>query len=220
MKDYGILLTGTESALWYIKQIQLEYAQLKGKDHFFSYQCIQCDFPPINELLPHQMIAAAEMLYPYLRDTFLAESKGFILANITLDEALSRLKAPLPDSFLSLEKILSRESFVSHAPHYLLGTAYTMESSYFKQLFLKNEVKLSPLTQELKQKVDRLRKTYYKAANPQMATETFSLLNQLEGRFIIACTELAMAYEDSEVKPSVIHLPKLQLKHLILSSSI
>lgn len=220
MNDYGILLTGTQSAQWYIKQIQIEYAQMRGSNHFFSYVAVQCDFPPINNLLPKQLKAAAELIHPYFTNSALANCKHFILANITLHEALSKFETTLPQSFLSLEKILAKEKLSSHIPYYILGTAYSMKSTYLKSIFLKNNAQVKPLDADLMQAVDQLRIAYYQQAKPKMATEVFSRLATIKGTFIIACTELAMAYEDSEVKPPVLHLPRLQLRSLIESGVI
>lgn len=215
MNDCGILLTGTQSAQWYIKQMQEEYAQMHGNDHFLSYVAVQCDFPPINSILPNQLKAAAKLICPYFTDSALYNCKHYILANITLHEAVSKFVTPLPKSFISIENIIAEQKLSIQLPYFILGTTYSMNSDYLKNIFQENGAAIQTLESTLIQAVDQLRIVYYQKPNPKMATEVFSQLARIEGIFIIACTELAMAYEDSEVKPPVFHLPKLQLRSLI-----
>jgi aspartate/glutamate racemase len=137
------------------------------------------------------------------------------LANITLHEALSKFANPLPKSFITIEKIIAEQKLSVQLPYFILGTTYSMNSSYLKNIFQENGAQIQTLESTLIQAVDQLRIAYYQKPNPKMATEVFSRLADIEGIFIIACTELAMAYEDSEVKPPVLHLPKLQLRSLI-----
>lgn len=220
MNDYGILLTGTQSAQWYIKQIQIEYAEMHGSDHFFRYLAVQCDFPPINKLLPNQMKEAAALIQPYFTNSALTNCDSFILANITLHEAVSKFVTPLPKSFISIENIIAEQKLSLQLPYFILGTTYSMNSNYLKNIFQENGAAIKTLESTLIQAVDQLRIAYYQEPNPKMATEVFSQLARIEGIFIIACTELAMAYEDSQVKPPVLHLPRLQLRSLIESAVI
>lgn len=203
MHNPGVLLTGKKAGNWYIQTLD---ALKKNKPHF-DYNILQVDFYPINALLPYKMEEAAKLLEPYFA---ILESRHhpYILANITLHEAVQYFSFT-PKYFISIETILKHESIKSFLKTAILGTKFTMNHSYIPSLL--PDTKLVPLAEDIQEDIETLRKVYYHSTNKKLAIQIFSQLNDLEiDCYIIACTELALALDDSEMNLTTINLPALQ----------
>jgi aspartate/glutamate racemase len=160
------------------------------------------------------MPEAAKLLEPYFRKLE-AEQMPYILANITLHEAVAHFTIK-PKHFISIEAILQHEIDQKALTVGLLGTSYTMTNDYWKKTY--PYLQFKPLSTGLLAAVDDLRKCYYQDANKTLALKTFKLLKSIQVDFwIIACTELALAYDDADIELPLIHLPKLQCDYLIKS---
>jgi len=210
-----IILTGKAAGGWYIDMLN---SSLPGseKDEK-AYNIIQTDFGPINTLLPHKMAQAAKLLEPYFVKSE-AEKTPYILANITLHEAVSYFTIE-PKYFISIKSIINTETDNRLLIVGLLGTSYTMTCNYWKKNF--PNLQFITLPDNLLQAIDELRKCYYNNTDKALALKVFMQLQSIEVDYwILACTELAIACDDANIELPMIHLPKLQCDYLIKATKV
>lgn len=208
MRNPGVLLTGKKAGNWYIQTLD---ALKKYKPHF-EFNILQVDFDPINALLPYKMEEAAKLLEPYFA-VLESHQQPYILANITLHEAVQYFSFT-PKYFISIETILKHESPKSFLKAAIIGTKFTMNHSYIPSLL--PDTKPVPLSEDIQEGIETLRKAYYHSTNKKLAKQIFGNLNDLDiDCFIIACTELTVALEDSEMNLTTINLPALQCQLLV-----
>jgi len=214
MKRPSIILTGRAAGQWYVDTLNSNMPSIGKKEK--EYYIIQTEFAPINDLLPNKMPQAAKLLEPYFVKQE-AEQTPYILANITLHEAVSYFTIK-PKYFVSIESIIQAEIDNRSLRVGLLGTNYTMTNDYWEKTF--PYLQFESLPDELRLAVDDLRKCYFDGANKALALCIFKQLQCIEvDCWILACTELALAYDDAGIELSIIHLPKLQCEYLIRSSA-
>ena len=208
MHKPGILLTGKISGDWYIQTLE----GIKTRQPSFDYEVLQVDFEPINALLPSKMEAAVLLLEPYFAEME-NRKQPYILANITLHEAVHFFSF-VPEYFISIEDILQNEIKSMIGTVAILGTIYTMNHSYFSSLLPNTSI--INLPEKIQDEVDDLRKEYYLASNKILAESMFNALNHLNiDQYIIACTELAVALQDSKAALNTLHIPNLQCNYLL-----
>jgi aspartate/glutamate racemase len=211
----GILATGSRSAMWYYNQLQRLAQEARGADAVFPVKILQMPFEEINRLLPFHMKEAATLLIPYLQEMHRMGARPFILANITLHEALDLDECPGE----GLEEIIHVRGLL--AAHFrglrqkvaLLGTAYTMRAPYMTDMIRRCGQDLIELSPEHRELVDRLRLTYYAADQPESACEVFHTLSKAYPHiqcFVLACTELSLALERYPAKERFVDVPSLQ----------
>lgn len=215
----GIILTAFQSGIWYLKTIQKIAQESMGNEYVFPLKMIQLPFQEINEILPHKMEEAAQMLVPYLKDMKEIQAQPFLLANITLHETFNYYPKTFSKEihFLSIEDVLIRKLPVTPKKLAILGTAYTMNSGYLKSLIPKNH-QVILLNKDLQKKVDDLRITFYNELDKNQAEKTFSELTKQHPEvdfFIISCTELAVALDFFDNKTKFFNLPHLQCEGLV-----
>lgn len=209
----GVLLTGRNAGEWYVRTLN----GIVDSQPKFGYHAVYVDFDPINACLPHNMEAAAQLLEPYFR-AMEKRQRPYILANITLHEAVKHFSFS-PYYFISIEAILRNEVQSIRGVVAVLGTEYTMNHKYLPSLL--PLVEIVTLPEMIQNKVDRLRQLYFKTSNVIMADEVIIELNQLDiDLYILACTELALAFDDSEIELKTINLPRLQCQCLLHSTWI
>jgi len=215
----GIILTGVQSGLWYLKTIHEIAQNLNGKTYVFPMKILQLPFEEINAILPYKLNEASKMLAPYFEEMKTIKAQPFILANITLHEVFNFYE---PDFYkeiklLSIDEILLRKLPVSPKKLAILGTTYTMNSGYFQSLIPKNHEVFS-LDKKLQEKVDDLRLSFNYNTDCKQAHLVFNELLNTHPEvdlFIISCTELALALECFENKTRFFNLPQLQCEMLI-----
>jgi aspartate/glutamate racemase len=202
-----VILTGKNAGVWYIQTLNA----LVNTYPSFEYETIQVNFEPINALLPYKMKDAAKLLEPSFKEME-RRQKPYILANITLHEAVMYFSFPTK-YFISIDAILKKEVLGIEGALSILGTKYTMNHHYIAGLL--PHVEIVSLPENIQEKIDVLRQVYFKTSHKKMSKEVFHLLNQHEStRYIIACTELAMALTDAKIALKTIHLPELQCRYL------
>lgn len=202
-----ILLTGKQAGFWYVARLKklLEERELEN-----GFDVTQIDFEPINELLPHNLRAAAKKLIPYFEEMEKREVP-YILANITLHEAIQFLPFELKH-FIGIESVLKKQQIIGSVA--VLGTKFTMNNNYIPSLIPDIEVRVLP--EIIQNKIERLRKIYYQERDIAFANEVFEELNDLKiGNFLIACTELAIAYDDCKSVGRILNLPEMQCIELV-----
>lgn len=208
----GIVTTGKLAGEWYVKQAQIEAKRL---NHPVRIEQLQVDFDRINAILPNEIAQASIYLADDLKRLGVEDLNQFILANITLHEAMD-LIGDRPSNFIHIKDILKNE-IPAGSKVMVLGTLYTMQSGYVSSL-LKNEVTcVRPVaTDEIA--VDDLRKLYYKETDKALAHFIWEKLLSSYPEvdyFIIACTELALALDGFKHKERFLNLPQLQCAYLL-----
>lgn len=88
MKELIIIGTGKNTAHWYLKKCQELYQEQHENLEDFPVNLIYIPFEPINAILPDQMEKAGQILLPHLKEMDERRAAQFILANITLHEAI------------------------------------------------------------------------------------------------------------------------------------
>lgn len=219
MKELIIIGTGKNAASWYLKKCREIYELKYGTDSDDRVRLINIPFESINAILPDQMKEAGRLLMPYIHQVDELDVSQFILANITLHEALDlqgvyKVKTP----FISLRTVIANHWNPENKKAMILGTYYTMQSSYLPSVFDDFNVEfITPNKTDFK-KIDRLRTTYFDSPNPKAAQKLFDTLkvNYPEvDCFIIGCTEHALALSDYEGSLNCFNLPELQCLDLI-----
>jgi aspartate/glutamate racemase len=211
MNKPTVLLTGKQAGLWYVATLKKLFEEEKIENGF---DVLQIDFEPINELLPHNMEEASKMLIPYFEEMEKREVP-YIFANITLHEAIQYLPFQLKH-FISIESILKKQKIMGSVA--ILGTKFTMNNRYIPSLLADNEMVVLP--EIIQNKLEKLRKIYYQERDPEFAEEVFGAFLSLKiDYFLIACTELAIAFDDFEKSDSIINLAGLQCNWLFNSIS-
>lgn len=213
MHKPSVILTGKKAGDWYVQTLN----GLVNTHPTFEYDAIQVHFEPINALLPDKMEAAAKLLEPYFREMEYRQ-KPYILANITLHEAVKYFSFS-PRCFISIEKILKNEVKNIHGKQAILGTKYTMNHNYISSLLPKIEIVSLP--EKIQDNIDRLQQVYFNSSNTKMTNEFIIELSQLKiDHYILACTELTLALDDSVLELKTINLPELQCWYLLHSTCI
>lgn len=219
LKESIIIGTGKNAAHWYFQKCKELYQAQNRLIQEFPVKLVKIPFEPINAILPDQMKEAGRLLLPHIHKMDELDVSQFILANITLHEALDlqeeyKVKRP----FISLRTVIANHWNPENKKAMILGTFYTMQSSYLPCLFDDFNVEfITPDKTDFK-KIDRLRTTYYNSPNPKAAQNLFDTLkvNYPEvDCFIIGCTEHALALSDYEGYLNCFNLPELQCVDLI-----
>lgn len=203
-------MAGEQSAKWYFETInKLMDTQQNFAEHI---NCLKIDFETINALLPYRLEEAAHFLEPYFK-VMEQDKLPYIMANITLHETVEYFKIK-PKYALTIRQILQDATVTLNGSFAILGTKFTMNHQYIQSMFRENQI--INLPENLQNEIDVLRQIYYSESNPKLAKRVFKKLQQLDiNYFIIACTELAIAYSDTQQNLSLINLPHLQCEYLI-----
>ena len=208
----GLILCGVQSGKWYLKTIHRLYGEKFGNSATPQFLAMQVNFEPINNLLPNKLEEAAPLIAPYF-NYFEVQRQPYILANITLHESVKYFNYK-PKHFISLDNLVQNDSHELTGTVAILGSLYTMNHYFVSEFFPNNSIITLPT--DLQLAVDELRKTYYQSNHPEIAHQVFTELGKLDvDGFVIACTELADAYTDANIKLSVVNLPELQCQSLI-----
>lgn len=215
----GILLTGVQSGLWYLRTVQEVAQNAKGVDYVFPLKIIQLPFQEINAILPYKMEEASEKLLPYFNEIKEINAQPFILANITLHEVFNYYSSEFlkQTQCISIQEIVVRKLPIFPKKIVILGTKYTMNSGYFES-FIPKQHEVIPLNSSFQKKVDDLRISFYNKVDKNKAVEVYTDLTNTHPEidlFIIACTELAVALECFENKTKFFNLPKVQCELLV-----
>lgn len=224
MKYIGIIGTGTNVATWYFKKCQEIHQRQHGDSAVCPVKLMNIPFEPINAILPDQMEAAGQLLLPHLHEMDDFGVARFILANITLHEAidLQKQNIELKTPFISLTTVIANHWDSNTKKAMILGTSYTMQSDYIPNLFDEFDVDFIQPNKNDFTAIDHLRTTYYKAPNPESVNKVFDQLKNNYPEvdcFIIACTEHALALDDYQDYFNSFNLPELQCVELLMNKN-
>lgn len=190
----GILGLGAVSTAYYVKGIHKKHQEKQKEFSTCPFLMYHLDFQEINPFLPDHF----EVLIPKLKSCLMVIINlgitDLLIPNITLYESLDQIEIPLEIFHpvgLTLKYLL--ENNIEEA--YLFGTLYTMNSSYFQNLFLKKNVHLFKPTLADQIWIDDFRKRIYEEKETLEDVIIFQNLIQkysLKKAVIIACTELSV----------------------------
>lgn len=225
MEGLGIIGTGENAANWYLKKCQEMHRLKHGNSIEVPIKMMKIPFTPINEILPDQMDKAGRLLLPYLHKVDDLDVSRFILANITLHEAidLQKRNSTVNTPFISLGTVIINHWDSKIKKAMILGTYYTMQSNYLRSLFDDYDVEFITPNKTDFNLIDQLRITYFESPNPVAANKMFDRLKSNYPEvdcFIIACTEHALALDDYTNSFESFNLPELQCLDLINETSV
>lgn len=224
----GVIGTGSNALNWYLSRLNELGTEKYGYDYVLPLKVLKTEFRPINNELPYNIKKASSLLEPYFREMEEMTDAPYILANITLHEAVNRFSSAPSSQFINLEKICSNTSLAGNQTVMILGSSFTMQHEYLPNLLrgCNQNIKVVKPSKEWIENFDQLRKVYYLGGNPTHSREVFTSLFRLNPHidtFIIACTELSIALEDSSIKQvfdqRIFNLPVEQCKLLLNRAS-
>ena len=220
MENLGIIGTGKNAAKWYLEKCREIYQLQHGSNVEPPVKLKSVPFEPINAILPDQMKEAGRLLVPYLREMDDFDVSRFILANITLHEAVELQNVSLKTPFISLRTVIANHWDSDIKKVMIVGSYYTMQGNYLPSLFVDFDLDFIAPSEKDFTAIDQLRKKYYKSSKPKDSRTVFDQLkmNYPEvDSFIIACTEHALALADYQKPIRSFNLPELQCLELITS---
>jgi aspartate/glutamate racemase len=216
----GVIGCGWRAAMWYYGTLQSLNDQLLPAQHV-AISIHGTAFPAIDALLPDDLESAGRLLKPYIECAERSDSRNYILANITLHEAVDRLGDEIGTTgkFLHLREVIAARWQTSGTSSMIVGSAHTMRSGYLRSLFhgsgVRNWVEADCADLE---HIDRTRKQVYSGelAPAEASEEIASIFARYPevDRFIIACTEHSLALGHSS-NQRVFDLGFEQCKHLL-----
>lgn len=220
MEFVGIIGTGRNAATWYFNKCQEIYELSHKKSDDSPVKMMNIPFEPINRILPDQMEEAGCLMLPHFRKMDGSNVSRFILANITLHEAIDVQKQSIKTNtpFISLRTVIANHWDQKISKAMILGTYYTMQSKYLPSLFDDFDIQFIKPNQTDFNSIDQLRTTYFESPNPEKAKKLFDTLKYNYPEvdcFIVACTEHALALDDYEDSLSCFNLPVLQCTDLM-----
>jgi len=190
---------GYKATVYAYEQLNQLYEALVGKGHTCPVRLLAIDFNEINELLPHGIVKASEMMAPYFEELDQQDVIANLLINNTLHEALDlyALKNPLQKP-IGHVGILLREKLteIKASKVMIIGSKYTMNAHYLPG-FVPEGIQVIKSSEKLQDQVDELRKVFYERKDETLAKDCYQqLVNQNPGvdHFIVACTELSIAF--------------------------
>jgi aspartate racemase len=223
LKDLGIIGTGKNAATWYLKKCQELYQKEYGNVAKCPVKLMRIPFEPINAILPDQMEEAGRLMLPHLHKMDELDVSQFILANITLHEAidLQRQNIKLNTPFISLRNVIANHWDSNIKKAMIVGSYYTMQSEYLPSLFDDFHIQFIKPNKTDSNAIDRLRTTYFESPEPKAAKILFETLKRNYPEvdcFIISCTEHALALDDYQSSFNSFNLSELQCKELLMNN--
>jgi len=220
----GILGLGSKSTLYYIEELNRLYKKEHGGFSTFPFKLLNTNFDEINSLLPNYSEELDTAVTKYLYQLLELNIQAILIPNITIHETVDKIidrekmGATIIHPLIETNAILQDNNVKEVL---LLGTYYTMNSTYINSYFKKNNILVMKPSQQEMETIDRIRKEVYIGVNINGNTK---LLKELTDRFtqdhhvVIACTELSMINSESNVR---IHdMAKIQIEETLLQSSI
>jgi len=195
----GILGLGSVSTLYYLKRLNEEYNKMHGGYSTFPCLLVSADFDKVNPYLPDQFEQLEQVLIPYFRYFDAAGVSKLLLPNITIHETVDRIIEHSSFKFIivhPLQLIVEKLRFWSVSEVYLLGTKYTMESGYVAAYLSQHGIECLPISEEMKQLSDKLRREIYTGHIVGHEKIESQLINYFGNRkkIVLACSELSVLF--------------------------
>ena len=203
MTSIGIIGgVGYKATSYFYNRINQLFELKMGKGNSCPIVLKSLNFIEINSLLPENNIDVALLLKPSVQFLEQQDIACAVLVNNTMHKALDIILSENKFEKIychvgnlineKLDKISEKQNVV------ILGTAFTMTDNYLKSFVPKQHFIIEPSKKTI-EKVDDLRKLYFDSSDKLKAEECFNYLKEnysTDTTFIIACTELSIAFAD------------------------
>lgn len=212
----GILGLGNRSTLYYIDALNTAFNKIQKEYSTFPFLLYNTDFNLINPYLPDNFEKLLPTLSEYLNQIEKLPISHLLIPNITLHEALDKLKTTLPILHpLALSATSLKDNNKSKVV--VFGSKYTMTSTYISNYFSSEGIQvISPSQQDI-DFIDGLRKKIYSNCEKPSDIEIYNKLISKYSKnscVLIACTELSILNNSSEITD----MAKLQIDEAISQS--
>ncbi|MFC4739935.1 aspartate/glutamate racemase family protein [Flavobacterium ponti] len=217
MSSIGIIGgIGYKATTYFYEKINALYEQKKGKGNSCPILLVSLNFKDINVLLPYEMEKVAELITPTIKFLDQQDISCAVLVNNTMHKALdivldkNKLLKPYCHIGNLVNQKLNKVNEVSNI--IILGTAFTMQDEYLKSFVPKRHNLIRPSI-EIIEKVDDLRKIYFESTDEGKAKKCYQLLIETYTEnviFIVACTELSIAFSNIRNKKNWVDTIDLQ----------
>ena len=183
------------------QKLNQRYEKIRGPGHSCPIRLLSVDFFEMNQLLPDRIDEVIELLSPVFYDVMTQPISCAIMINNTMHEALDKgqLVAKYQTPFGHIGDLIFH--YLSKAESeqvMILGTKHTMNSEYWKQ-FIPDQVTLVRPSDAIQSQVEKLRRLYFSTDDSALAESVRLKLIQKypHTHFIIACTELSIAWKSN-----------------------
>ncbi|WP_339837864.1 aspartate/glutamate racemase family protein [uncultured Flavobacterium sp.] len=219
MSSIGIIGgIGYKATAYFYQKINALYEQKKGKGNSCPILLVSLNFKEINSLLPYEMEKVAELITPTIKYLDQQEITCAILINNTMHKALdivldnNETTKPFFHVGNLINQKLNEVDGISNI--IILGTAFTMQDEYLKSFVPKKHNLITP-SDEIIEQVNELRKVYFDSTDEEKTNKCYQLLTESYSEnviFIVACTELSIAFSNIKNKTNWVDTIDLQCK--------
>lgn len=188
---------GSQSTLFYIKELNTRYNQLHGGYSTCPFKLLNTNFHEINSLLPIASTRLDELISSYVAQLIALGVDRILIPNITLHQTIDRLQldgSVLHPIQLAVEALQEE----GHQKTTLIGSKYSMQSNYIHAAFEASGIEVSLPTYEEMERIDEVRKAVYQGStNASMLSDFQHIIGKYDAQnsVTIGCTELSIAME-------------------------
>ncbi|MCX7550577.1 aspartate/glutamate racemase family protein [Xanthomarina sp. F2636L] len=197
----GILGLGNRSTLFYIDALNKTFNNTQREYNTFPFILYNTDFNQINPYLPDNFDKLLPRLSEYIKQIEKLPISHLLIPNITLHEALDKLKIsltilhPLALSLNYLKENNKKQVVV-------FGSKYTMTSTYISNYLAKEGIEVTSPSKKDMEFIDNLRTKIYSNSETPSEIEVFNILLKKYSQntlVLIACTELSILKSSIDV---------------------
>lgn len=215
MNKIGILGLGSFSTLHYVQKLNKAYQHRFGGFSTAPFVLLNVDFNTINPYLPNDFNSVIQNLEYPLKELNSLGITHLLVPNITLHESLDKITDELHFQLIHplplLSEVLNSRKIQQVV---VLGTKYTMNSSYFKSFLESHSIQIMKQNRDFEQQVDDIRRKAYEGID--CINEFKTIVDEIPKAYsiIVACTELSILVDKIENR-QIIDLANLQIKGTI-----
>lgn len=174
-----------------------------------------CNFDDFNPHLPYQFTVLEARLSDALDELEKLDANLLLMPNITMHHTFDRLNRDLAIAHpvnLTAQKLVQD----GHSQAYILGTKYTMTSSYMKDSFKSKGIEVLEPSADQQKLIDDFRSLVYDNVETHIDIKAFKdCMAELQTKhpIILACTELSVL--DLGGIDGVYDMARLQVEYVI-----
>lgn len=217
-KTIGLLGLGSESTLFYVKELNAAYVIQKEVCDTYPFKLLDTNFIKINNLLPKPSKQLDGIIKTYIDKLIKLNAEQILIPNITLHETVDRLTIDVPiihPVHTTATEITKRK----HKKVVLFGSKYTMTSNYVKNIFEEYNIAISLPSNDEIELIDEIRKQVYQQTATTNLLDNFNLIIKKYAQnnvVVLACTELSLASKIRSKK--VFDMARIQIEKAINKS--
>ena len=210
----ALLALGGRTTMFYVRIINELFQQKNGGVGLCPLLVKKTDFEKINQLLPNQFFQLESIVESHLQRLNSAEK--IIIPNITLHETLDRIAKKTGQSYPvvhPVKSIIVKLASDGCKKIMLIGSQYSMNSSYLMSYFERVGINVSVPTLEDQEKIDNCRQKIYSFAETRSDIDQYRELIDLykqTHKIVIACTELSLMLPS--VDDHIYDMTRIQIK--------